>query len=428
MSIAPVALHRAAMHRAAMHRAAMHRAAMRALALLLTSALSMAHARPASAQETVPSLSLGFGVDTVSADVRGIVRTLRDYFALPQPSRTPTPLWNGEEQRGRRVYDATGEAYQGFPATIIEVVPESPDNDLYVVRTLFARYDSASRAIRPLAVQRLYARRTGDRWTLESALPHLTARWSTLRVGRITFHRPPGERIDRARARRTAQLFDDLQLRFAIADTSTLDYYACGSTREMYRIVGLDFMVAPSGPGTGRGGRASAEQHLLLAGDSLQGEAYIHELAHIAFWPTLPAGGRHHMVEEGVATWIGGSRGASIDSLAVILARYQATHPGVTLRMLVDGDVAGVWGQPETDAMYATAGVIAAAIHERGGDSGIRRYLGVTDDSASFWREMPALLGVSGDSLEGWWRGEAARRVARRPLPAAPSRRGARSR
>ena len=220
------------------------------------------------------------------------------------------------------------------------------------------------------------------------------------------------------RARRTARLLDDLQRRFAITDTSTINYYACGSTREMYRIVGLDFMVSPSGPGTGRGGRASAEQHLLLAGDSLQGEAYVHELVHIALWPIVPAGGRHHMAEEGVATWIGGSRGASIDSLAVILAHYQATHPAVTMHMLVDGDVSGVWGQPETDAMYATAGVIAAAIHERGADAGIRKYLNLTDDTASFWREMPALVGVPGDSIEGWWRGEAVRRVARRAPPA----------
>lgn len=398
--------------------ATFRRAAGRALLFVMIGAASLVRARPLPAQQPVPSLSLGFGVDTVSDDVRGIVRTLRDYFALAQPSRTPTPLWKAEEQRGRRMYDATSDAYQGFPATIIEVVPESPTNDLYVVRTLFARYDTASRAIRPLAVQRLYARRSGRGWTLESALPHLTASWSAMRMGRITFHRPPGQRIDRVRARRTARLLDDLQRRFAITDTSTINYYACGSTREMYRIVGLDFMVSPSGPGTGRGGRASAEQHLLLAGDSLQGEAYVHELVHIALWPIVPAGGRHHMAEEGVATWIGGSRGASIDSLAVILAHYQATHPAVTMHMLVDGDVSGVWGQPETDAMYATAGVIAAAIHERGADAGIRKYLNLTDDTASFWREMPALVGVPGDSIEGWWRGEAVRRVARRAPPA----------
>lgn len=406
----------------------LRRAPIRAVLLVAASAALGMPAQSLPAQVSVPSVSLGFGVDTVSADVRGIVRTLREYFALPQPSRTPTMLWSAREQRGHALYDNTTEAYQGFPATIVEVVPESPANDLYVVRTLFARYDSASKAIRPLALQRLYARRTGDGWTLERALPHLTARWSAVRVGRITFHRPPGERVDLARARRTSRLFDDLQRRFAIVDTATVDYYACGSTREMYRIVGMDFMVSPSGPGTGRGGRASAEQHLLLAGDSLQGEAYIHELVHIALWPLVPTGGRHRMAEEGVATWIGGSRGASVDSLAVILAHYQATHAAVTLRMLVDGDVPGEWGQPETDAMYASAGVIAAAIHERAGDSGIRRYLGVTDDTASFWRELPAILGLPADSLEEWWRGEAGRRVARRAHPVARPRPAARSR
>ena len=136
----------------------LRRAPIRAVLLVAASAALGMPAQSLPAQVSVPSVSLGFGVDTVSADVRGIVRTLREYFALPQPSRTPTMLWSAREQRGRALYDNTTEAYQGFPATIVEVVPESPANDLYVVRTLFARYDSARSVGRPARIPRDAAR------------------------------------------------------------------------------------------------------------------------------------------------------------------------------------------------------------------------------------------------------------------------------
>src|SRR2546423_1471093 len=109
------------------------------------------------AQTPSPSVSAGFGVDTTIADVRSVFSLVRAYLQKPDSSARTRGVWSTATELDRTVGDITAwQVNQGFPATVVGVIPAMPGDSIYIVRILYARADSAG-SISPLALQRLYA-------------------------------------------------------------------------------------------------------------------------------------------------------------------------------------------------------------------------------------------------------------------------------
>lgn len=378
-------------------------------------ALSLTPFGQAWCQRPPSRVSLGFGVDTTLADVGSIVRTVVEYFRLPKPGRTPTALWNQAEQKLRPNYDITARmVFQGAPATIVAVVPTGEDHREYVVKTLFAGADSNGTNIRPLAIQRLYATRVGDRWELSSALPRLTWDWSTREAGPIVYHIPPGWQFNDGNAHRAVNFVDSLARSLEIDPPHRIDYYLARSTEDMYRILGLDFYVEPSGPGTGRGGRAFVHAGIVLSGNPALGEAYLHELVHVVTGRGRPDSLTNDLVQEGLAVWLAGSRGRSYAEVVRQLLEYQRARPGVGLEDLVRGRVPGGWGNSEADALYATAALIVDATYSSLEGEGLQRLLATGPPNHAVLGALRDLLEIPESGLDQWWRSEVKRALDRR--------------
>ena len=287
-------------------------------------------------------------------------------------------------------------------------------DSVYLVKVLHATADSTRRQMMPLALQRLYAVLTPGSehgWQLSNALPRLTRDWPSRSVGRITFHYAPGQPADPERAARAARFVDSVARLFAVPPPEHLDYYVTASPDEYYRILGLDFFPLPSGRGTATGGNALTEAGIVLAGDPAQGEAYLHEVAHIVLAGRLGGG---VILGEGVPTWLGGSKGRSAREMFRFLSEYQRAHPDVTLEALVRG-TAG-WGTPENDARNATGALFVDSVYRRGGIAGLRALVDTPSDPTLLLAAMRKHLGLAGpdtEALEGWWR-QAAQAAATR--------------
>ena len=372
-------------------------------------ALVVAGVAPACAdrKSPVPSVSVGFGVDTAAPDVGEIVRLVRTYLARPDTSAESRALWSRANAIDARSGDlARFYAYQDFPATIVGVISTAPADDVYVVKILHARSDEDG-VVTPLAMQRIYAVRAPAArfgWQLSNPLPWLTAKWATHEAGPITFHYAPGQPRDSARAARTVRFVDSVSAMFAIPAPGRLDYYVTASPDEYFRALGLDFYVLPSGRGSATGGNAMTEAGIVLAGDPAQGEAYLHEVAHMVLRDRFGGGA---ILGEGIPTWLAGSKGRDARALFGILADYQRAHPAVTLASLIDGEIESGWTNAETDALYATGALFVETVFRRGGLPALRRLAGTSSDSAALRRVMAQALGLPtdrDDALERWWR------------------------
>jgi hypothetical protein len=362
----------------------------------------------------VPVAGVSFGVDTTAADVGDIVRLLRAYLARPQTTWADTAaraagLWSTASALDRHAGDLTrGLVYQGFPATVLGVTSEGPGDSVYHVKVLYARADTSGRRINPLALQRLYAVRAPGAphgWQLTGALPRLTRNWERRTVAPLTFWYAPGQRPDSARAARAARFVDSVAALLAVRPPERLDYYVTASPDEYYRALGLDYFPLPSGRGTAGGGQAIVDERIVLSGDPAQGEAYLHELAHAVLGPRYT---ENWIVSEGLATWLGGSKGRGAAELYRVLHAYQRTHPGVTLANLIDGEVASGWGTAETDALYATAALFIETVHAREGLAGLRALASTVGGTDATLALLRARLPEHAGDLDRWWRRAAA--------------------
>jgi hypothetical protein len=322
-------------------------------------------------------------------------------------------LWSSATERDRTVGDLATQAYQGFPATVVGVTSAGPGDSIYVVKLLHARADSSATEVRPLALERVYALRTPGApfgWQLSEASTRVTQNWERHRVGRLTFWYAPGRHPDAAKAAQAARFVDSVAAMLAVPAPSHLDMYLANSMDEAQRVLGLDFFVEQSGPGTGRGGRTLPSAGIILVGDPAIGESYRHELTHAVLSPRLA---ENALFTEGVATWLGGSLGRSPTAMYALLAGYQAAHPDVRMSDLVRGEVTSGWGQTETDALYATAALVVDGIYQRSGIPGLRSFARVKSANPdTLLEQVRTHLGLqaSPSALERWWRERAVAR------------------
>jgi hypothetical protein len=183
--------------------------------------------------------------------------------------------------------------------------------------------------------------------------------------------------------------------------------YVTGSMEEAQRATGLDFFPAASAD-RGRGGRALSGG-IVLAGNPEIGEGYVHELVHAILGPTFPS--RNRLFGEGVATWLGGSRGRTPEEAYAHLRQIQAARPALTLAQVLNTDIPDATAEDITDAFYATGALVVDAVYRRAGIAGVRALAQLSNDPKVLLAALPAQLGLIGSDesgLDRWWRAQAA--------------------
>lgn len=383
---------------------------------LMMLTVSLAAVRSLRAQVASPSVSTGFGVDTSITDVRNVVSLVRAYLANPDSSARSRGLWSTATEFDRRVGDitiATGRTYQGFPATVVGVISDGPGDSVYVVKILYARADSASR-ISPLALQRLYAVREAGAlyaFRLASPLPRITRNWERRSKGHITFWYVPGHKPNPAKIDRAVRFVDSVAKLFSVPPPQHLDVYVGDSMDEVQRTIGLDFFPESSGPGQRSGGLDIGS--ILLMGNPAIGEAYLHEFVHAVLGPSLPVGGQ--LLSEGVATWLGGSRGRTTREMLALLRSYQQADSTLSFTTLVRQVFTDRDADRGSNLLYGTGALIVDALYRRNGIASVRRIYQLRSDPNTLLRALAIELGVPPDdaSLDRWWRSEAARASSR---------------
>jgi hypothetical protein len=272
--------------------------------------------------------STGSGDYTTQGPVPEIYRAWRDYLRSDARRQSPTKYWSAAEQRRWSRYDiAGGYAYQGFPATVLSIHLAQPGvTDQYVVRTLFASTNGPTNDVKPIALTRVYAIRESGRWVFANALRRLTRDWKRHLVGHITYIVQPGHIFDEGKARRAVRFADSVAAMFGVQPVTDLNYYVADTPEEIHRILGLDFMV-----GGDQASYSDAAKQMILVGNSIFGENHRHELTHFVLLPLMIGGNTPDIINEGAATWLGGSLGKSYPDVMREYAAFLAVHPAITL-------------------------------------------------------------------------------------------------
>jgi len=362
------------------------------------------------AQQPSPFVNAGFGVDTAITDVRSVFSLVRAYLSKPDSSARTRGLWSSATEFDRTVGDITAwQVNQGFPATVVGVIPAVAGDSLYIVRVLYARADSTG--VKPLALQRLYAvREMGAPYAfrLSGAFPRMSTDWERRTMGSMTFWYVPGQVPNPARIARADVFVDSVAKLFNVPVPRHLDVIVGRSMDDVERAIGVDFFPESSGPGQRSGGLNLGT--IVLSGNPAIGEAYLHEFVHSVLGPSLPAGSS--LLSEGVATWLGGSRGRTPSEMYRLLRSYQQSDSTLTLSGLIRSRFQVADADRESNLLYATGALIVDSIYRRSGMPGLRSIYQLKGDPDTLLHGISSALGFSPTdiiSLDTWWRAEAAR-------------------
>ena len=341
----------------------------------------------------VDTSSTGSGDYTTQGPVPEIYRAWRDYLRSDAQRQSPTKYWSAAEQRKWSRYDiAGGFAYQGFPATVLSIQLARPGADEYVVRTLFASVDGPAKDAKPIALTRVYAIRENGQWVFVNALPRLTRDWKRHVIGNITYIVQPSHSFDERKARSAMRFADSVAAMFGVQPITDLNYYVADTPEEIHRILGLDFMV-----GGEQASYADGAKQMILVGSSVFGEEHRHELTHSVLDPLMRGGNTPGIINEGTATWLGGSLGKSYPDVMREYAAFLLAHPNITLDSVLT--------EKEHDLGTRPAGAaLVEMTYQHGGIPAVKALMAAGRSDAQLRAALVKGLEISWPEIERMWR------------------------
>jgi hypothetical protein len=322
---------------------------------------------------TAFTVEIGLGLDTLVSPNPELIELWRGYLRDGPSDDHPTAHWTiAEQRRWPGGFDLTTpwcygsrEDFAKSQAVILDVAPAAfGDTSSYAIRTLFSYQDSTMAKPLPFALCRVYAVRDAGHWVLANALGQLTRAWRHTQLGSITFVYPSTRRFDQGRAQHSAAFVDSVATAFGVHRPKPIEFYVADSPETMFRLLGVD-MLPNRTPGL-----AYTDHRLIFSGSALYGEWYPHELAHMALDSLTKAWRTPFALDEGLAMWLGGSRGKDFPALMRALAGALKATPSISLESLL--------GSPSvSDTLaYPAAAALLQMAYERGKMTQVRAFLG----------------------------------------------------
>lgn len=362
------------------------------------------------------SISLHPLVDTSQADIRQAVAVWVNYLRSKPDSLYDNPYWNAAEKSQsprfdllEREFDPT--LYRGYPVQVLSVVNH---NGLYQIKSLFGGNNPKGRSPLLVAITNVYAQpgpeltkqpagvavRRSDgtadataRWYLYNALPiNRDKRWQTERVGVVHYYFPRYHAFDKRKARQLTDFIDGLCRDFGVP-AQVIEYYLADTAEELRQLRGIDYEATLSGNSkpTGR----AIDNRVFCSG---LGEFYPHEVVHVLLNPHFPD--QHPWVIEGVATWLGGSRGQPLTWHLQRTATYLKQHPEINLSNLLALHNVDEY----TDYRYAIGGLLCQRVHQKGGYPLLKQFMTTGRSDAALYQAITTYLGIERNELNNWLR------------------------
>jgi len=146
-----------------------------------------------------------------------------------------------------------------------------------------------------------------------------------------------------------------------------ITYYKFEDPEQLFKIMGFDYI--PNMYYSTSGGLAQQWTNTLLAGNN--SELYEHEAVHFYTAALFP--NRSKVVDEGYATYLGGSGGKTLDQLAPFAKNYIKNHPEKNITKLATDFGTVVEGN--VPITYILSALICRDIDHKYGIGGIKKLL-----------------------------------------------------
>jgi hypothetical protein len=335
-------------------------------------------------------------IDTSDVEVKKVKLVFENYIHSRPDSIYFNPYWSSIEKQSPYHFDILyGEfqpsLYMGFPIHVLSI---KMHNEAYEIKAMFSACKTDGTPY-VLCIANYYAVKEDGEFKLSNALYRNREKWAKSKIGLITFYYPYYHQFDSTKAEAlnsfSINLCHNLDL-----DTIEYEYYFADDFDELQILKGLDYWLGMGGKvkPTGRGGNG----RVFCSG---LGENYFHEPFHVL--SNVKKYKAHLWAAEGVATYLGGSRGKTIEWHICKVNNYLIIHQNIDLsKNLLQLRTLDEY----TDFRYAIGGLIAKRVYEKGGWNYLKLLLncGYSDDE--YYYTIEKLLGIKRTMLNQYLRNE----------------------
>jgi hypothetical protein len=336
-------------------------------------------------------------VDTTDIETKKVVTLWINYLKSKPDSLYDNPYWNSKEKAEHKHFDFLESEFQpslymGFPVTILNV---KNINGLYQIKSIFASCDSTGKPPNILCIANVFAKKENGEYKLFNALPiNRDKEWNHKKAGYIDYYFPFYHSFDSVKAENQNTFMIEVCKNFGV-QIKQVEYYFADDFNEIERLRGFDYEMGTSGKLKPQG---KSDYDKVYCGG--MGEYYPHELIHIFINPYYP--NCHNWVLEGLATFLGGSRGEELIWHIKRANNYLLKHQEIDLNNILKLKSIDEY----TDYRYVIGGLICELVYEKGKWKLLKDFLNTGKTDMDYYKAIELLLDVKEKDLNTFLRTE----------------------
>lgn len=333
--------------------------------------------------------------DAEDSETQEVMTLFENYIASAPQENKANPYWNQEEQEKHKHYDFLESEFQpslymGFPVHVLSI----QFNDRFCQIKAQFSYCQEDGSPYILATVNYHAKKENGKYKLYNALPYNRKFWKNRKVGLVDFYYPPYHEFNLDKANKLNDFIHEICSNFDVEPTP-FEYYLADTYDEIQHLKGFDYYLGMGG--TSKPSGKATDDKVYCGG---LGEYYPHEVVHLQIDEHYP--NKHFWITEGLATYLGGSRGQTLEWHLEKTGRYLKDHPEIDLNNMLE--LTNL--DDETAYHYVLGGLIVKRVCEKGGWELLKDFMnsGTTDDN--YYQAIERFLGVKRIQLNEYLREE----------------------
>ena len=337
-------------------------------------------------------------VNINDSTVNKVVQLYKNYLQnRPDSVQSQNPFWCSADKKKFSDFDFTRSfLYDAIPMKNFVVLYRfvilsiEKENEGYAIRTAFIAKDISQPYMakqNPWAITRIYAIKENGEWKLKNAFEFKVKDWKSVTDGNIIYHHPNKIVLDKQELKKSKTFCDSIAKLLQIKSWSAFDYYIAQTPDEMCELLGFDFAMTAYTTGM------AFQKDILLNGT---GSAYYpHEFVHhVAEEKNI----KNKFINEGLATWLGGSRLKSFKENVESLSDFVSKNDTITLDNVLEEGAGWTVG-----GYYTSGAIFCKLVYEKKGLKGLEElFLLPANDNTVLKKKLMQLLEVT--NLEILWR------------------------
>lgn len=313
-------------------------------------------------RENEITLEVSAYIDQNSEINQKLIKILSDFFKTKKDSLTENEYWLPSDFKEFVVpfQDISSPIYGGgkyneyytFYPSLMEIT-KIKSEDKWILKVAFMENNTENNKHTVLAIYNIIAQQIEGNISLSRYINYATKEWTEIEADFITYKVTPLKSPSQSEI---LQQKKDIEKLISFFDTPPIPvtYYSCKNPKEVFEIKGFDcnpmMYVSDSGGFAEYG-------NIIISGNN--SEIYTHEITHIYMMNLFP--NRNKFLEEGLATYIGGSGFYNYEWHRKKLKQFFDENPDFKIEEYTDNPYERIYFEEETPVLY----VIPALICER---------------------------------------------------------------